>query len=146
MLLLLISIISLRSVFASLLGGEPSSVVNKQYFEVVCVPPANDLRKLILNLFHFKTKKTGINPILCFNGGAKGDRTPDLQIANLSLSLLSYSPKTKSNMQQNIPECNLYFSFSAKNRYKIIILSLLFLLRDNLLPVLPKTYSIKPKR
>ena len=29
---------------------------------------------------------------LCFNGGDKEDRTPDLQIANLSLSQLSYIP------------------------------------------------------
>ena len=40
----------------------------------------------------FKTKKTGINPVLCFNGGDNRDRTDDLQIANLSLSQLSYIP------------------------------------------------------
>ena len=78
-----------------------SPVVRKQHFEVVFFPPANDLRSSFLNLFHFKTKKTGLNPVLCFNGGGNRDRTDDLQIANLSLSQLSYTPNNlyKQRMQ-----------------------------------------------
>ena len=49
-------------------------------------------RRFFYNLLHFKTKKTGCNPVFRFNGGDKEDRTPDLQIANLSLSQLSYTP------------------------------------------------------
>ena len=43
---------------------------------------------------HLKQKKTGINPAFFSIGGDKEDRTPDLQIANLSLSQLSYIPST----------------------------------------------------
>ena len=33
------------------------------------------------------------------NGGAEGDRTPDLSAASAALSQLSYSPKTLSVLQ-----------------------------------------------
>ena len=47
---------------------------------------------------------------LCFNGGDKEDRTPDLQIANLSLSQLSYIPK-KHNTIHKITDIALTLIF-----------------------------------
>ena len=67
---------------------------SNKYFEVVFVPPAPDLRSVVRSLSSFKTKKAGINPAFFSIGGDKEDRTPDLQIANLSLSQLSYIPST----------------------------------------------------
>ena len=40
----------------------------------------------------FFIRKNEISPVFSFVGGDKEDRTPDLQIANLSLSQLSYIP------------------------------------------------------
>ena len=41
---------------------------------------------------------------MCF-GGAEGDRTPDLRIANATLSQLSYGPMRKDGRGRN-RECN----------------------------------------
>ena len=64
-----------------------------------------------------ETKKSplanyGLTKRFFLYGGAKEDRTPDLQIANLSLSQLSYNPKNKTIIGKNIEKFKyiLYFS------------------------------------
>ena len=44
---------------------------------------------------------------VCF-GGAKGDRTPDLNAASVALSQLSYGPKKFLILPKYIFEVNLY--------------------------------------
>ena len=45
------------------------------------------------------------------NGGAEGDRTPDLMTASHALSQLSYSPVYGEKFLTNATECvNLYFT------------------------------------
>jgi hypothetical protein len=46
--------------------------------------------------------------ILKTNGGAKGDRTPDLNAASVALSQLSYGPKKFLMLPKYIFEVNLY--------------------------------------
>ncbi len=50
-----------------------------------------------------------------FNGGDEEDRTPDLRIANASLSQLSYTPTTGGNMPLNIIVCQQNYSIISKN-------------------------------
>ncbi len=44
-----------------------------------------------------------IHIFVFFNGGAEGDRTPDLRIANATLSQLSYGP-VKLNLRMSAPQ------------------------------------------
>lgn len=72
------------------------AVVNQQGPKQPCGLYAPEMRILpIVLIVHLKTKKSQSKYALrffCFAGGDDGDRTHDLNIANVALSQLSYIP------------------------------------------------------
>ena len=49
-------------------------------------------------------------------GGAEEDRTPDLRIANATLSQLSYRPKTNCSIQPNAESSRLLIRRGARRK------------------------------
>ena len=86
-----------------------------------------------------RVRRTLIPAELCFQGGDRGTRTPDLYVANVSLSQLSYIPVnisgilepvhvlneiiiayTRRRMQVHISFCSSFFLFHIKHNFSFV--------------------------
>ena len=98
---------------ASLAQKQPSPVVNKQHFEVVCFPPARFLRSLVRAVISLITQKGRLDDdLFVLLAGATRLELATSCVTGMHSNQLNYAPTEYSCFIYNyFLKCNIFFVF-----------------------------------